>query len=49
MLDCDDNNNIITANAINLSGLPFDIIKILKPVFNELELIEEGIDETEFI
>jgi hypothetical protein len=43
-LDCDDKDNVITANEINLQGLSIDTIKILKPVFEELEYLEDGID-----
>lgn len=44
-----DFDNVISADAINLSGLPYDTIKCLKPIFEELDTIEEGINEIEFI
>lgn len=44
-----DQDNIITAEAINISDLPYDTVQILRPIFDELEQIEEGIDQSEFI
>lgn len=39
--DCD---NLITADAINITTLPLQTVRILAPLFEELDQIEEGID-----
>lgn len=44
-----DNDNLITAEAINITELPLETVKILHPIFDELEQIEEGIDKSEFL
>lgn len=44
-----DKDNLITADAINITGLPISTVNILEPLFEELEKIEEGIDESEFV
>ena len=43
-----DLDNLISANQINLSGLPLKTLVLLKPIFDELENIPEGIDMQEF-
>jgi hypothetical protein len=40
---------VISAELINLAGVPIDTLTLLKPVFEELEEIEEGINEQEFV
>jgi hypothetical protein len=42
-------DNLITAEAITITGLPLEIVNILEPLFEELEKIEEGIDQHEFV
>lgn len=44
-----DFDNLITADAIDITTLPIQTVKLLKPLFTELDQIEEGIDQAEFI
>lgn len=44
-----DYDNLITADAISITELPLETVKILHPIFDELEQIEEGIDQSEFM
>lgn len=44
-----DFDNVISAEAINLAGIPIDTIRALKPIFEELDTIEDGINEIEFV
>ena len=40
---------VIRKETMNLANLPFEIIKLLTPLFEELEEIDEGIDHQEFM
>jgi len=40
---------VIRKETINLANLPFEIIKIFTPLFEELDEINEGIDHQEFM
>ena len=44
-----DHDNLITADAICITELPLETVKILHPIFEELEQIEDGIDLSEFM
>ena len=39
-----DQDDLITADAMSLTTLPSEILKLLEPLFKELEMIEEGIN-----
>ena len=47
-LDSDKDNQISFIN-LNVKGLSGDLQKIFKPLFNELELIQQPLDKDEFI
>ena len=47
-----DRNGFISHNNINIERLPYEVSKILKPIFQELEMLDGGsgmIDQSEFI
>ena len=44
-----DHDNQISANAINIAALPAETVKALKPIFEELDDMQEGINEIEFV
>ena len=48
LLDSDGDNKI-SKDKIETMELPAEIIECLSPIFKELDLLEEGIDMTEFI
>jgi hypothetical protein len=40
-----DKDNMISADAVDIQGIQLDVIKILKPIFEELDNIEDGINQ----
>ena len=54
IFDCldGDNDNCISIKAVNIEAVPKDITRILMPIIQELEDLEEGqgaIDKNEFV
>lgn len=44
-----DQDDVISADLINLEFVPLEILRILRPIFSELEEIDEGITGQEFV